>query len=277
MLVVVARIVEKEKMNVLGYRLVDCAKVGADNAVLDVKTDILKNKIKDGLRVLNIGLDEKGEIKSTNGALDRYTAVDVKGTPLSNTSLVILFRAKQGFICSNYSGECSYIDNNKAVSIATKYGIANGKVTTRGSKKVISSIVGEYPEAPVEYKKREQEIILVSNEHSSEELFKRIRTAQKTKRIVGKLNAKSTDGVIRYAINKVGFLKAVESKDNEKIGEDCKVILKFLELVGRVGDKKTIITHATGLKAVKADLGTDKEDLFDRVMSLNKDKEVKFS
>ena len=274
MIIMLAKIIDKSKT--VGYRLMDCSKLGSEKAVVDIKSETLKEKMKTGLKVLNAELTAKGEVHGSNGSLDRYTSIDINGKPLDKTPLVVLFRLKDGFMCANYSGASSQITSKEALDIANKNGIANGKITTRGDKKVISSINGEYPEMPSELKKKEKEIIIVSNEHSEEELFNRIIAAQKTKRIIGKLDASSTDRVIRYMIGKCGLLKAVENKDNDKIAEACISTLKFLELVSRVGDKKTIVKHATGLKAVKSDVYTENGDLFDIVVNASEDKAVNF-
>lgn len=274
MIIMLAKVVDNK--NTVGYRLMDCDKLGSDKAVLDVKADTLRDKMKTGFRVANLEINAKGEITGSNGALDRYTSIDVSGKPLDKTPLVVLFRLKDGFMCANSSGSARIVDSKQIIGIATKVGIANGKITSRNNKQIISSITGEYPEMPIEHKKKENEIIIVSNEHSDEELFNRLMKAQKTKRLIGKLDAASTDRVIRYMISKDNLLDAVKNKDNSKISEGCTNTLKFLEIVARVGDKKTIIKHAKGLKAVKDDISTENGDLFDRVINLSENKKVSF-
>lgn len=258
---------------VIGYRIMNMAKVGADGAVTDIKTADLVASMAKGAKVINLKV-EKNEVKGTNGALDRYTSIDMSGKPVGGTPLVVLFRVKGGFMCANYAGASVIVKDTDAVSMAKKSGIANGKVVNRGGKDVISSIFGEYPEMPAEYQKKKDDIIIVSNEHSAEELFNRIVKAQKTKRIIGKLDADSTGRVVRYMSKKTGLFEAVEAKDTKKISEACDKALKFLEMLTRVGDRKAISEFAAGFKSVKSD--KSKEDLFDRVVEVKEHKAVNF-
>ena len=98
--------------------------------------------------VAGIELDKRtGKFTGNNGALNRYGNCFVPNG--KNSPLVVLARYVNsgdtiGFCVSDCFGHIKNILEADAIKYANLNGIANGKVTDRGGKQVISSIVGEY-------------------------------------------------------------------------------------------------------------------------------------
>lgn len=124
----------------IGFRIYDKdTKQRMDASLESVTKQIMSGKVTvDGLEVVN------GEIKGSNGSLDRYPSI-FNGMLLSKCPLIIT-----KIYPDNIYGVVNYLGNEDKMSLdaLVRYysteGIANAKVVTRDGKHFISRISGEF-------------------------------------------------------------------------------------------------------------------------------------
>lgn len=127
------------------YTLVD-----SDFKIYNLKEQELAKVIKAGqIEVTNLSI-VGGEIRATNGAMDKYTQFDVQGNVVGKPRAVILSRIEKngdlvGYIVFTPDGVVSKIPLEKVVEMCKNELIANGKLRPVGNGYIVSSIKGEYP------------------------------------------------------------------------------------------------------------------------------------
>lgn len=143
-IIAVKRSLVSEK--IVAYRLKGTAKYGY--RTIDVPGDKIKAVLGvdptaiDNLKLVN------DELEFVNGSSKRYT--DLNQVGCGYTTLVILNKIKISddesiYEMADYKGNVLVADESTALTYATRNGLANGKVVTKGDKRVISAIEGEYP------------------------------------------------------------------------------------------------------------------------------------
>ena len=145
-LTMVARCGEpKVAANLLKYTL-----IGDDFSIHTMTGDKLAAAINDGKAVVtNMAVSAKGLV-STNGALDKYTLIHPAGGIIGTPRVVILNRVETngkltGYIVFNVDGMVSQITVADAAALATKGGIANGKIRHTAEGDIVAAIGGTYP------------------------------------------------------------------------------------------------------------------------------------
>lgn len=99
--------------------------------------------------VINLKLgSDKEPFVGTNGVFGRYPKIG-RGIKHSKNECqyVVLCKDSIGknFIVSDASGKFGMMSEDQAISYATMFGFANGKVVEKDGKKFLSAIAGEYP------------------------------------------------------------------------------------------------------------------------------------
>lgn len=132
--------------NVLGYTL-----ISPDYKTITLSADKIKESLaKREVEISNLGLNEKGEIVGTNGALDKYTLIDVNTlVPVGNTKAVIINRIEGnnkliGYTIFTADGTLAEESLADVVRLAQSNGIANGKIRHTNTGDIVSSIKGDY-------------------------------------------------------------------------------------------------------------------------------------
>lgn len=87
----------------------------------------------------------EGDIKGSNGSLNRYSALDTNGRLLNSKALVVLRRIGDLKLeCLNVDGRAFILTTNEAIQYSKLHGIANGKIVNKNNQQIISSITGQY-------------------------------------------------------------------------------------------------------------------------------------
>ena len=90
---------------------------------------------------------EDGKLKGSNGDFSRYQRIYYKGP--ENFPVIILGSIGDlGYEVVAPSGKVLSLVNKDVITLAKKYGIANGKVVDNNGTEFISAIKGEYPVSP---------------------------------------------------------------------------------------------------------------------------------
>lgn len=151
--VLIAKVVDPSKVTeVTGYAVLTVGMVGADAGKFKVRlvsADKAAQVFVPGA-VENAVYDKaKKRLTGTNGALDRYSSYGAKGVA---NKLVVVARIADGFIMTDSMGtKVVRMPDKDAVAAADLIGIANGKVVTKGDRRFISAISGEYETYPEIY------------------------------------------------------------------------------------------------------------------------------
>lgn len=126
----------------IGFRILD----SDTGKTMDADKQSIKNAIMGGHKIHNLEIGTDGEIKGSNGALNRYAHID-NGvvTNFKQSPLVVLNQISDlGYTVCDHSGNMKKIIKADAVKYADTFSIANGMVKTRDGLKFISSISGYY-------------------------------------------------------------------------------------------------------------------------------------
>lgn len=99
--------------------------------------------------VINLKLgSDKEPFVGTNGVFGRYPKIG-RGIKHSKNECKYVVLCKdtigKNFIVSDASGKFGLMSDEQAISYATMFGFANGKVVEKDGKKFLSAIAGEYP------------------------------------------------------------------------------------------------------------------------------------
>jgi len=135
-----------------GIRIIDTdePKDGYKDVPISSITAVLQSG---NVAIQNLGV-ENGELKGTNGIIDRYTALDTsKGKIIGKAPIVIVNKiGDAGYTVARWDGTIKKVKTADVIEHAKIHGLSNGKLREKedGSGEwFISSIVGEYPEAKI--------------------------------------------------------------------------------------------------------------------------------
>lgn len=137
---------KSDKNNIVGYTL-----ISSDYQTKTVSTADVINALKNNsLHITNLGINPKGQIVSTNGAMEKYTLVNAEGQIVGKPCGVILDRVNSGDKLCGYTiflpnGNIAEVTLKDALTLLDQKMIANGKVRHTQSGDIISSINGNYP------------------------------------------------------------------------------------------------------------------------------------
>lgn len=140
MIAVVRR--SKSNKSIEGFRIFDIN----NKKYMNVPMDSVKQVLLDGkASVDNLGLI-RGEVVGTNGVLDRYPIIDLKGQLIGDMSPLVIINqiGTVGYTVVDYKGCVKRARALDIVEYAKKEGIANGKVVSKDNIEYISSITGTY-------------------------------------------------------------------------------------------------------------------------------------
>ena len=146
-ILVIARIYDNN--NFLGYRLFD----EESEQVRDVCEASLKSVMSTGYKLNNVEL-RGTELHGTNGSLERYARINVSNFENIQMPLVVLGRLNGGYSVVDCCGNIKNVRETELIRYADKFGLANGKIVEKDSKKFISAIYGEYKEVKASRKMR---------------------------------------------------------------------------------------------------------------------------
>lgn len=152
-LTMVARYGRKEEKFDIAYLLVD-----ENYRLVRAEPKDIRNMLMNGVVITNIGMED-GKIVSTNGALDKYTRIDVQNMGfIGEPSPVILNRVEKGddligYTIYNIDGTLREMSVRDAVTLHKRTPFANGKLRDTQSGEIISSINGKYPLRTISVKK----------------------------------------------------------------------------------------------------------------------------
>lgn len=140
MIFMIARVYEKG--NLVGFRLIDTS----SNKMVIASYASVKNAISAGTEIENLKL-ENNKLSGKSGSIERYTAIDISGEPISKSSVVILSKNedRDRYTLVDYRGKVAHLDSEELIRYAYVNTIANGKLVKRQNGKLfISPIEGEY-------------------------------------------------------------------------------------------------------------------------------------
>lgn len=133
-------------LSTLGYTL-----ISPDYKTITLSAEKIKESLSKGeAEISNLGLNEKGELVGTNGAIDKYTFVDVNTIrPVGKTKAVIINRIEQndklvGYTIFTADGVLAEEKLADVVKLAQANMIANGKIRHTATGDIVSSIKGDY-------------------------------------------------------------------------------------------------------------------------------------
>ena len=125
----------------IGYRLLDTE----SRKIRDAATDSVLTCLRKGVRIDNIGITD-GNIKGTQGSLERYGYCNINYRGDKYQPLVILNKLKGGYQVADVNGVIKNVRDSDLIDYAIKIGLANGKVVNKDGNQFISAISGEYNE-----------------------------------------------------------------------------------------------------------------------------------
>ena len=134
------------KDNVVAYTL-----ISSDYQTVTVSAKDLENGIK-GKKFAVTNMDvENGKLVSTNGALDKYTLININTNSIEGVAkAVILNRVEQngklvGYTIFTQNGILAEVNVVDAVTLCNKKLISNGKIRHTQDGDIVSAIGGNYP------------------------------------------------------------------------------------------------------------------------------------
>lgn len=127
----------------IGFRLMDTKTTSIVDTSIASVTQVLKSGKAE---ISNLEI-KSNQLVGSNGALSRYTRINRDGTQVSEKSpLIVISRIGNSLRVANHQGKVKVVSEQSAIQYSHTQGVANGKVTSRHGKEVLSSIVGYYPE-----------------------------------------------------------------------------------------------------------------------------------
>ena len=265
--------IKKDANNVVGYRIIDSAAVGKGKATKDVSVTELEKAMASKQIVLANAELKDGKVVTTNGALSRYTTINMNNEVVGEASCVILCRIKpkNDFVVVNFDGNAARLTNEQAIEISSKVGIANGKIVERDGKKIVSSIVGEYPtieEAPQTHEIKDK-FVTVSDKDSEDEILKKVAMHFQNPEIklIGKLGKEKSDRVLKQAAINMKLVELVQQRDFKGVADAIrKLSTSYMPVLAKICDKRMVIENTAGLKAVYKDVMNENDDFIDKAI-----------
>lgn len=122
--------------------------------IIDVETAKVVAVLNKGTAIEGLKL-EKGEIKGSNGSLDRYTKIDSRGSIIDGKLGIVIVKALDdvGYVICDSNGAQSNIKKEDLIQVIERDSnkmLANGKIVDSGTGKYISSIYGTYDKEDLE-------------------------------------------------------------------------------------------------------------------------------
>lgn len=143
----------KDNNKTYGYRFLNLESIDK-NEVVDIPTDRVIATIKNKGNGCIHGIElDNGQLKGSNGSLDRYGVVD--GGVIKSSPVVILNKIvgpdkeTLGYDMCGANGKVFRYREADVMKYVYKYGIANGKVVSNSESTFISSINGSYDEVEI--------------------------------------------------------------------------------------------------------------------------------
>lgn len=221
--------------DIIGHRILDVE--SKENKYMDVSVSNIKEVISTGKATIeNLGIQD-GKLVGTNGIVDRYPKLTIKGVPMQKVSpLTIIDQIEDvGYKVVDYKGEIKLARVSDVVRYAKEYGISNGKVVMRDNLEFISSIAGNYNVIAIPKSK-------VNNNNTNDV---KIHVALKNTKETGTL------------ANNTKVEVDVEIEDNDVFAcmtDDQKEVLKSYYVWYTVDKYKSLA------KSIRLDLNTDKAE-----------------
>ena len=154
-LVIASLFAQGNKDNVIGYRIASINSDSRTAEIKDIPTQSLKAILQSGMKFGNVAI-AGGDIKGTNGSLERLPKMILGGRQFANYNLLICFKiGNEGFKVINCFGIVANLRNDEILQMIKNSAyddIANGKVVERDGLEYISAINGEYATVALEKK-----------------------------------------------------------------------------------------------------------------------------
>lgn len=154
-LVIASLFAQGNKDNVIGYRIASINSDSRTAEIKDIPTQSLKAILQSGMKFGNVAI-AGGDIKGTNGSLERLPKMILGGKQFANYNLLICFKiGNEGFKVINCFGTVANLRNDEILQMIKNGSyddIANGKVVERDGLEYISAINGEYATVALEKK-----------------------------------------------------------------------------------------------------------------------------
>ena len=108
--------------------------------------DKLIQKMKDGLLIENLGLNEDDKLIGTQGSIDRYAHLPIDNYIINTIKcpVVIINRVPNGYTVVDCNGNTEVMREEELLAYAKQYGVANAKVVRKGNTEFISAINGSF-------------------------------------------------------------------------------------------------------------------------------------
>lgn len=253
------------------------------------------------LQFTNLGLSEKGLV-STNGAMDKYTLMDMCTGTIVKSYPVIINRVEAddklvGYTIFNTEGMLQNIDVQQAVIIHSITPFSNGKLRDFKGKSIISSISGHYPLRKIDYHKNEKGSIkadlvfigsavgkngesvkyggvLVTFDKASDVSKLHSKVVNTNKELISKLYGMSSDQKLRDTlgikrVGQIGFYGVYPIDVVKKIiKEASNTVTNKIGIVAisttdyTDGNDESVVAISKDLKVLKSTKGTAKSDAF---------------
>lgn len=137
----IAGVIQDDNKKIIGYIILDLK----TNSINECNIDTIKKGISSGA-IANATIDNKGNIKGTEGSLTRLPVYNKNGVIISNSQVVtvlnILDGNKRKVSLMDAYGRLVVIPEEKAISLIESRTATNAKVVTRDNKKFLSAISG---------------------------------------------------------------------------------------------------------------------------------------
>ncbi len=149
----ISRVIQKNKL--IGVGLLD----DTNNQYKIIPSQAVVQALKSNkITIENLTIDN-GELRGSNGSLDRYPIINQDGSLRENNSVIILNELTDGdktigHTVSDYKGTILKVKNQDLIKYIKTKGVANGKLVSREGTEFISSIIGEYKKIDINSKKR---------------------------------------------------------------------------------------------------------------------------
>lgn len=176
----------------VGFRILD-----ADaNKTMDAPDSAVITAIKNGHTILNLCI-ANGELKGSNGDISRFAKVSLNGGALIGTDKAPIVIINQlgdfGYTASDHNGKIMRAATDNVIEYASKFGIANGKVSNKNGVPFISAISGTYEVVVTDIRKKETTEVVNNIKPETKKEVKHEVTQSNTTNIVSKSASIETD------------------------------------------------------------------------------------
>lgn len=141
--------------NVIGIRLFDSSAKAQQTKVMDVKVENIKAVLlSKKAEIVNLELDNNGELQGVNGIIDRYTKLALPSLAVTGKTPLTVLNAMctddtgtcVGYEVVDYQGKVRKLKTEDVIKLVKQNGISNGKIVSReGIEDYIQPIIGTYP------------------------------------------------------------------------------------------------------------------------------------